>query len=73
VPTDDLVNIYTELYGQAGLISSDAINNCTFLLYLMRSVSLSTHYTLHTCSYLEWSNVCETAKLTVHVEDEKSS
>ena len=36
VPTDDLVNIYTELYGRSSLITGDVINHCTLLLYLER-------------------------------------
>jgi len=46
VPVDDLVNIYTELYGQLTDVTSGVIGNCTLLLYLQRyvTVSLSSTY-----------------------------
>ena len=47
VPTEDLVNIYTELYGQSDIVTSDVIDNCTLLLYLQRSV----HFMLSSYSY----------------------
>ena len=41
MPVDDLVNIYTELYGHSTNVTSDVVSNCTLLLYLQRSVKLS--------------------------------
>ena len=36
LPTDDLVNIYTELYGQSGVVTRDVINECGLFLFLER-------------------------------------
>ena len=36
IPSEDLVNIYVDMYGQSDVITADVINNCTLLLYLQR-------------------------------------
>jgi len=50
VPVDDLVGIYTELYGPSSNVTRDVITACTMLLYLQRYCYMGSLYLHRYCN-----------------------